>query len=409
MTTITIDRATVEQALEALEADCGGRCNAEYNPCWQREVAETLRAALARQAEPVAVDAAYQRWLEDTHAPALRRMDSQGAFAAGWQAALAQQAEPVQRSQDWHAGVLEGHLRERERWLAQQAEPVAVAERERIAAQWDGCVTHRLDTFGPVDIGASIRAGELVGPAQQAEPVQEPETVDQRVVPLVESALQAVAEKIGDQCAVWYGIGARDVEEVLREAVRHGLVHGALAEPVEPVRLQCVTCGTVYADGVPPQVPVQAEPLISQCGETCERAKLCATCAQALAQQAEPVAPVAQCSFPACQATGGCVGACTRAALAQQAEPVQEPAAKVELMMTGGNAGLATRIVEIDHHLRDRLRPGQLLYTAPPKRQPLTDEQISDLWCEVSNTDFVTADTHVFARAVESKLQEKNT
>ena len=68
-----------------------------------------------------------------------------------------------------------------------------------------------------------------------------------------------------------------------------------------------------------------------------------------------------------------------RAALAQQAEPV-EPVAKVELMMTGGNAGLATRIVEIDHHLRDRLRPGQLLYTAPPKRQPLTDEQISDLW-----------------------------
>ena len=52
--------------------------------------------------------------------------------------------------------------------LAQQAEPVA--ERERIASQWDGCVTHRLDTFGPVDIGASIRAGELVEPAQQAEP-----------------------------------------------------------------------------------------------------------------------------------------------------------------------------------------------------------------------------------------------
>lgn len=55
--------------------------------------------------------------------------------------------------------------------LAQQAEPVAVAERERIAAQWDGCITHQLDTFGPVDIGASIRAGELVEPAQQAEPV----------------------------------------------------------------------------------------------------------------------------------------------------------------------------------------------------------------------------------------------
>ena len=56
-----------------------------------------------------------------------------------------------------------------------------------------------------------------------------------------------------------------------------------------------------------------------------------------------------------------------RAALAQQDESVQEPVAKVELMTTGGNAGLATRIVEIDDHLRERLRPGQLLYTAPPR------------------------------------------
>ena len=58
--------------------------------------------------------------------------------------------------------------------------------------------------------------------AQQAEPVEP-----------VESALQAVAEKIGDQCAVWYGIGARDVEAVLREAARYGLVHGAQAEPAQ--------------------------------------------------------------------------------------------------------------------------------------------------------------------------------
>lgn len=56
--------------------------------------------------------------------------------------------------------------------LAQQAEPVQVAERERVASQWDGCVTHQLDTFGPVDIGASIRAGELVE-AQQAEMADE--------------------------------------------------------------------------------------------------------------------------------------------------------------------------------------------------------------------------------------------
>jgi len=39
----------------------------------------------------------------------------------------------------------------------------------------------------------------------------------------------------------------------------------------------------------------------------------------------------------------------------------------------------------------------------------LTDEEVSDLWCEVSNTDFVTADTHVFSQAIEAKLKEKNT
>lgn len=54
------------------------------------------------------------------------------------------------------------------------------------------------------------------------------------------------------------------------------------------------------------------------------------------------------------------------------AEPVPEPVAKVELMTTGGNAGLATRIVEIDDHLREHLRPGQLLYTAPPQRKEKT-------------------------------------
>jgi hypothetical protein len=45
---------------------------------------------------------------------------------------------------------------------------------------------------------------------------------------------------------------------------------------------------------------------------------------------------------------------------------------------------------------------GQPLYTHPQPRKPLTDEQISDLWCKTSNTDFVTADTHVFARAIEA-------
>lgn len=81
-------------------------------------------------------------------------------------------------------------------------------------------------------------SGECHRKQKPPEPAQEPEpvSVDQLVMPLVESALQAVAEKIGDQCAVWYGIGARDVEAVLREAARYGLVRTAQTEPAqEPV------------------------------------------------------------------------------------------------------------------------------------------------------------------------------
>ena len=51
-------------------------------------------------------------------------------------------------------------------------------------------------------------------------------------------------------------------------------------------------------------------------------------------------------------------------------EPVGEPVARVELMQTGGNAGLATRIVEIDDPLRERLRPGDLLFTHPAPGVP---------------------------------------
>ena len=47
MTTITIDRAVVKQALEALEAGL------DVNPILAGEAEEALRAALAQQAEPV--------------------------------------------------------------------------------------------------------------------------------------------------------------------------------------------------------------------------------------------------------------------------------------------------------------------------------------------------------------------
>lgn len=86
-----------------------------------------------------------------------------------------------------------------------------------------------------------------------------------------------------------------------------------------------------------------------------------------------------------------------KAETTKQAEQAQ-PVAKVQLLTTGGNAGLATRIVEIDDPLRDRLRPGQMLYTAPPQRQPLTDEEIEYLYFDKLNCDF-----KAFARAIEAR------
>jgi hypothetical protein len=46
-----VDRKVLEEAIAALEDACGGRCNAEYNPCWQQEVAQTLKAALEQPNE----------------------------------------------------------------------------------------------------------------------------------------------------------------------------------------------------------------------------------------------------------------------------------------------------------------------------------------------------------------------
>ena len=49
---MTKDEA-LKRALEALEDACGDRCNAEYNPCFQREAIIAIKEALA-QPEPVA-------------------------------------------------------------------------------------------------------------------------------------------------------------------------------------------------------------------------------------------------------------------------------------------------------------------------------------------------------------------
>lgn len=83
-------------------------------------------------------------------------------------------------------------------------------------------------------------------------------------------------------------------------------------------------------------------------------------------------------------------------------QPVQEPVAEVKLMVTGGNAGVATRIVEIDDPMRERLRPGDKLYTAPQPRQSqgLTKDQREDFAFACESYETVVA--------IEQVLREKN-
>jgi hypothetical protein len=43
-------KEALKLALEALEDACGNRCNAEYNPCFQRDAITAIKAALANEA-----------------------------------------------------------------------------------------------------------------------------------------------------------------------------------------------------------------------------------------------------------------------------------------------------------------------------------------------------------------------
>ena len=87
------------------------------------------------------------------------------------------------------------------------------------------------------------------------------------------------------------------------------------------------------------------------------------------------------------------------------AQPAQEPVAFEEWLSKQHGDPEEIGFLQA---LRIAYISGQDSIITPPQRKPLTDEEISNIWCEVSNTDFVTADTHEFARAIEAKLKEKN-
>jgi hypothetical protein len=191
----------------------------------------------------------------------------------------------------------------------------------------------------------------------------------------------------------------------------------------------------------------------NQCGETCERAKLCAVCARGLAQQALR-------DLERAEASGACEYASTaalRAALEQQERVIRglhsitnednglltlcfadETSAEAFMASHTGDAdealiqraALAQQEQEQEHEQEpvawglqndegqvfDCIAPGSRielseynvpLYTHPPRREwvGLTEEEIYPLYSEPSSD----AEMVEFARAVEQALKERNT
>ena len=94
---------------------------------------------------------------------------------------------------------------------------------------------------------------------------------------------------------------------------------------------------------------------------------------QAIAE-AEKQEPVAQCSYPKCQATNGCVGACSKTAPVHAIDISQE------------------RVDETAKHEHERVG--------------LTDEEIQEM--RLKTLDSVATNYETY-KAIEAKLKEKNT
>jgi hypothetical protein len=205
--------------------------------------------------------------------------------------------------------------------------------------------------------------------------------------PKLEAAITSLNERLAhcDRCGKRLG-GEGDIHTCTPDPIgdaQDRLIAEMAAQPEqEPVAMyedwyntkSCGHCGMVggHVKTCRHYTTPPAAQKTNQCGETCERAKLCATCGGMLAQ------------------------------------PEQEPVAEVKLKMTGGNVGIATVIHEIHSHYREPLRVGDKLYTTPPAAQRqwvglMDAEQMALL----KDSDGKTR--HWLVWQVEAKLKEKNT
>jgi len=120
----------------------------------------------------------------------------------------------------------------------------------------------------------------------------------------------------------------------------------------------------------------------NQCGETCERAKLCAVCAKGLAEpEQEPVAWSTRERFY--EAVGRAV------------ENVRQEMRIKTVTMRLPNYDVAMPIIDA---YSGHVLVGPAHVASPPARKPLTNEQISAI---VQSMSAYTWDAHMLARAIE--------
>lgn len=123
----------------------------------------------------------------------------------------------------------------------------------------------------------------------------------------------------------------------------------------------------------------------NQCGETCERAKLCAVCAKGLAEpEQEPVAWSTRERFY--EAVGRAV------------ENVRQEMRIKTVTMRLPNYDVAMPIIDA---YSGHVLVGPAHVASPPARKPLTDEQIDAAWRSVDYTQPYEGFRIAIARAIE--------
>ena len=140
----------------------------------------------------------------------------------------------------------------------------------------------------------------------------------------------------------------------------------------------------------------QPEPR-NQCGETCERAKLCAVCARGLAQQALR-------DLEQAEASGACEYASTAALRAALAQEEREPAAVHQFREANSAVWYDGHA---DHDDGNGPYEERVLYTHPPRREwrSLSEEERADILFPLTAAG---ASDMECARAIEQALKEKN-